>query len=327
MKIIIPVAGEGTRLRPHTYAVPKVLLPVAGKPMLAYLLDELKFLKKAEFVFIVGHLGEDIERFVKEYCPDATCFFIQQERREGLAQAVRLGLTGSEDEVLVILGDTLFDTDLKTVVEGNYSALAIMEVEDPHRFGVVEVKDGFIINLVEKPQKFISDKAIAGIYYFKNPALLKQSIDKIVKDNIRVKGEYQITDAIRLMGQAGEKIVPFDLKAWYDCGTQETLLLTNRALLAKFHSVGGDFEIHNSMIIPPAFIDKKSVIRNSVVGPNVSIGKNVHITDCRIEDSIISCDCVITRMILSGSILGEKVRIVGAKHNLNIGNYSQVEFI
>jgi glucose-1-phosphate thymidylyltransferase len=327
MKVIIPVAGVGSRLRPHTYAVPKVLLPVAGKPILSHLLDDLNFLSEADLVFIVGHLGEEVEQFVRKNYPNYKSQFVAQEKAEGLAQAVGLGLTGKENEVLVILGDTLFETDLKAVIEGKYSALAVMEVADPRRFGVVVLQDGFIRKLVEKPQEFISNQAIAGIYYFKNPALLKRNIERIIEEKIQVKGEYQITDAIQLMVEAGEKIVAFQLQGWYDCGKQETLLATNRIFLEKMSPSKANYKLENSVVIPPAFIGKKVKIRNSVVGPYISIGDNSLIEDCRIEDSIISADATVSNIVLKGSILGENTRIQGNKQSLNMGHWSQIEFL
>ncbi|MFH1861825.1 MAG: nucleotidyltransferase family protein, partial [bacterium] len=217
MKAIIPVAGIGTRLRPHTHTQPKVLLNVAGKPIIAYIMDQVVKTHIDHVVFIVGHLKDLFEDWIRAHYQNLRLDFVEQEQILGLGHAIGLGLESDDAEVLVILGDTIFNVNLDQILKSPYTSLGVQEVEDARRFGVVSLKDGFITDLVEKSPNPPSNQAIVGLYFVKNGGLLKRCIDDIIRENITVRGEYQITDALRKMVQAGEKMTTFDVHGWYDC--------------------------------------------------------------------------------------------------------------
>ena len=235
LRVIIPVAGVGTRLRPHTHTAPKVMLQVAGKPMIGHILDELKQYPVEEITLIVGHLGEAICTYVKQ-AYDFKFKFITQEELKGLGHAI--WLTGDlyrdlKEPLLIILGDTIFEADFKSIIGSDSNWIGVKEVEDPRRFGIVELEDGRIRAMVEKPEHPTTNLAIVGIYYFTSGNLLYTCLDEIVLSGKTTKGEYQLTDALQLMLERGALMKPFMIDGWYDCGKPETLLSTNRILLSK----------------------------------------------------------------------------------------------
>ena len=228
MKAIIPVAGVGTRLRPHTYTLPKVLLNVAGKPILGHILDALQQHNIDEATIIVGYMGDLVEDYVRRnYSMNVT--FIYQEERLGLGHSIwiaREHITDNEP-LLIILGDTIFDVDLSLATNSRFSTLGVKSVDDPRRFGVVELEKGFISRLIEKPENPTTNLALVGLYFINNPTLLVDSLQTLIDNNIRTRDEYQLTDALQMMIDKGEKFTTFPVEGWYDCGKPETLLSTN----------------------------------------------------------------------------------------------------
>ena len=219
MRAIIPVAGVGSRLRPHTYMLPKVLLNVAGKPILAHILDKIIGEGITEATFVVGHMSDKIREYVSSAYPKFSAEYVEQEERLGLGHAIYLSRnTIGGEPVLIILGDTIFDVDLKPVLKNGVSSLGVKHVEDPRRFGVAEKVNGHISRLVEKPENPISNLAIVGLYYLKNARLLVACLNELVDKDIRTKGEYQLTDALQMMIDRGEKMTTFDVEGWFDCG-------------------------------------------------------------------------------------------------------------
>ena len=328
MKAIIPVAGMGTRLRPHTHTQPKVLLNVAGKPIIAHIMDQVINTRIDHVVFIVGYLGEVFESWARKRYPQLRLEFVEQPQMLGLGHAVGLGLSEGDGEVMIILGDTIFDVNLEKILQSPTSTLGIKEVEDARRFGVVTLRDGFIADLVEKSPHPPSNLAIVGLYYIKNGGLLKKFIAEIIQKNITVKGEFQITDALRRMVESGEKITAFPVQGWYDCGAPDTLLESNRHLL-KVQSQSDENHAHfrkSNVILPPVFIAPNAQIENSIIGPSTTIGEGVTIKRSIIVDSIIGDKARVENALLKRSIIGREAVVCGAFRKLNISDQSEIAF-
>ncbi len=326
MRAVIPVAGVGTRLRPHTYTLPKVLLNVAGKKMIGHILDELEKHDVPKATIITGYMGKLIQEYANNNYTKLQFDFVPQKESLGLGHAIWVAKdTYSDDEpLLIILGDTIFDLDLNELMKCEYSTLGVKHVEDPRRFGVVQTDaDGFITNMVEKPETFVSNNAIVGIYYIKNPKLLKECLDEIIQKDIRTRNEYQLTDALFMMMQRGEKFKTFNVDGWYDCGKPETLLATNEFMLGKYSSIK---EMSNAVIIPPVFIAPTAIIENSVIGPNTTVATGAVVRDSIIRNSIISDDATVQASVLENSIIGNNAVVKGHFSTLNVGNSSEIEY-
>lgn len=328
MHAIIPVAGFGTRLRPHTYSLPKVLLNVAGRPILAHILDRVIASGVTSATVVVGYMGEAIEAFVRESYPHLKTTFVEQTELKGLGHAIyvaREHIPTDGSPMFIVLGDTLFDADLASVFRKQESALGVYWVEDPRRFGVVETDEkGIATKLVEKPEHPKTNLMIAGLYFFRNPTLLKQCLEDLVAKDIRTKNEYQLTDALQMMIDRGEKFATFELKGWYDCGKPETLLDTNRHLLStdKKNSLP---ETRNSAIVEPVFIGQGAEIENSVIGPFATIGHSAQIKNAIIRDSIIGEGAQISGVTLEQSLIGNNATVTRSASHINIGDSSIIE--
>ncbi|MHB8579685.1 MAG: sugar phosphate nucleotidyltransferase [Ignavibacteriaceae bacterium] len=324
IKAIIPVAGIGSRLKPHTYSTPKVLLNVGGKPIISHILDKLLEEGITNATFVIGHLGDMIKDYVKKSYPSIKAEFVQQKEMEGLGHAIYTAIpTFDSDEIFIILGDTIFDVNLKDVFKNKKTSLGVKEVEDPRRFGVAVVNNGYIKKLVEKPQTFVSNLALVGLYYISNSKALVKSLNNLVEKDLRTNDELQLTDALQMMIDSGEKISTFPVEGWYDCGNPETLLSTNRFLLDK-KSVSKDFE--NVVINHPVFIADNAEISNSVIGPYTTIDKGCNISECIIKNSIVGTNAQITRSLLENSIIGNNSLIKGSYKKLNSGDSSEIDF-
>jgi glucose-1-phosphate thymidylyltransferase len=329
LRVIIPVAGVGTRLRPHTHTAPKVMLQVAGKPMIGHILDELKQYPVEEITLIVGHLGEAICTYVKQ-AYDFKFKFITQEELKGLGHAI--WMTGDlyrdlKDPLLVILGDTIFEADFKSIIGSDSNWIGVKEVEDPRRFGIVELDNGRIRAMVEKPEHPTTNLAIVGIYYFTSGKLLYTCLDEIVLSGKTTKGEYQLTDALQLMLDRGALMKPFMIDGWYDCGKPETLLSTNRILLSKRMArgeiaVSGEFG--GSLLKQPVSIGEGVTIDNSIVGPYVTVADGVTIRNSIIRNSILSHEAQVENMLLDGSIIADSAKACGHSYTLNVGDSSEI---
>lgn len=324
MRAVIPVAGIGTRLKPHTYTTPKVLLNVGGKPMLGHILDKLLEEKVHKATFVIGHLGNQIKDYVESEYPSIKADFIEQKKMEGLGHAIYTAIPTFDDkEIFIILGDTVFDVYLKDVFKNKQSALGVKKVDDPARFGVAVLENGFIKKLVEKPTTPISNLALVGLYYIANADVLVKSLNKLVEKDIRTKGELQLTDALQMMLDDGEKMKTFDVDGWYDCGKPETLLSTNKFLLDK-KSSSRKFE--NAVIISPSYIADDAKIDNSVIGPYATIDKGCIIKESVIKNSIVGANSQVSKAMLSGSIIGNNTVVKGAFKRLNIGDSTEIDF-
>jgi glucose-1-phosphate thymidylyltransferase len=324
MRAIIPVAGIGSRLKPHTYSTPKVLLNVGGKPILGHILDKLTDEKIDKATFIIGHLGDMIKEYVLKEYPGLNSSFIEQESMEGLGHAIYTAIPTFDDkEIFIILGDTVFDVDLKGVFKSKVSSLGVKYVDDPKRFGVAVLNNGFIKTLIEKPQTPVSNLALVGLYYISNSEMLIKALNELVIKDMRTKGELQLTDALQIMIDMGEKITTFPVEGWYDCGKPETLLSTNKHLLDQ-KSVSKQYD--NVVINHPVFIADDAHIENSVIGPYTTIDKEANISDCIIRNSIIGSRAVVSKIMLEDSLIGNNSIINGSLHKLNSGDSSELDF-
>lgn len=321
MRAIIPVAGVGSRLRPHTYTTPKVLLNVAGKPILGHILDTLVAEGITSVTFIVGYMGDLVEEYVnREYDLDAS--FVMQESREGLGHAIWLAREDlGEEPVLIILGDTIFDVDLAPVLSGDASSLGVRSVEDPRRFGVVESDGGRVVRLVEKPENPQSNLAIVGLYFIRNPHLLAAALEEIVSGDLRTRGEYQLTDALQRMIDRGEEFTTFGVEGWFDCGKPETLLETNRHLLARSDHAT---QIDGVLVTPPVYIAPGATVENAVIGPYATIADGAVVRNAIVSDSIIGERAEVASVLLKESIVGPDARVNGEARVINIGASSEL---
>lgn len=280
MKAIIPVAGYGTRLKPHTDRYQKTLLPVAGKPALDFILEPLFATGITDITFIVGHFKEQVIEHMKKY--DGNFSFVEQKERLGLGHAVLTGLVDSDEPILVQLGDTIFDIDYGEFCASNGNVIGIYEVDDPSRFGIVESVDGKVVNFFEKHPNPPSNSAISGLYYFYNESIIKSAIEELITKKIKTNNEYQITDALQLMLKAGENFNIYETSNIFDVGVPETFLYSNRKLLQSQHD-----KFLSSKIIEPVFVGNNCKIDNSIIGPYVTIMDNCTILNSKVEDSII----------------------------------------
>jgi len=325
MRAIIPVAGFGTRLKPHTLTHPKVLLNVGGKPIIAHIIEKLLDQNITEATFIVGYLGERIEKYISETFPNLKAEYVEQKELLGLGHAIyQAAATFNNDEILIILGDTVFDVNLNQITKLETSSLGVKEVEDPRRFGVAELKDGFISKLIEKPEIPTTNLALVGLYYIKNSTLLTESIEELMGKDIKTKDEYQLTDALQLMIEKGEKFSTFPVEGWYDCGKPETLLSTNRFILSQN---GESRKIESVVINDPVYISPSAKINNSVIGPYATIGDNCEVTDSIIRNSIINKNSKVKSIVLADSIIGADARVQGSQHKMNVGDSLELELI
>jgi glucose-1-phosphate thymidylyltransferase len=324
MRVVIPVAGLGSRLKPHTYSTPKVLINVGGKPILGHILDKIQEEGVTKVTFVIGHLGEMIKEYVSSNYKSLHADFIEQQEMEGLGHAIYMAIpTFDEEKIFIVLGDTIFDVNLKQLFKSNYSSLGVKQVDDPRRFGVAVMDDGFIRKLVEKPQTPVSNLALVGMYYITNKDSLIKSLNQLVERDIRTKGELQLTDALQLMIDNGEKVTTFPVDGWYDCGKPETLLSTNQWLLDQ-KSVSKKFE--NVVINRPVFIADDAEIKNSVIGPYTTIDKGCVIEDSIIKNSLIGSNAVVKKGLLENSIIGNNSVIKGTFKRLNSGDSSEIDF-
>lgn len=324
MHAIIPAAGIGTRLRPQTWSVPKPLLEVAGKPILAHIMDDLIGSGVDHATLVVGYLGDEIVSWAGKTYPNLELDFVFQERMDGLASAVNLAEPFADDgRTLVVLGDTLFTADLRGAASAPKNMLAVMEVADPSRFGVVIMNGDHVSRLVEKPSEPVSRLAIVGVYSFLSGRRLMDATGRLIASGKRTRGEFQLTDAMQLMLEEGDPFGVFPVTGWFDCGRPETLLETNRALL---ESSGGEVrgDCTEAMILPPVHIGPGAVVSGSVIGPHVSIGSNAVVRGSVISDSIIGPGAAVTDALLTGSIVGGGSSVTGSTVSLSVGDTATI---
>ena len=313
MKVIIPAAGLGTRLRPITNNKPKVLVKIAGKPMIGHIIDKVLPLKPSEIITIIGRSGELVKEYVTSNYKYNLRFIVQYEMK-GTAHAVSLAKQYVNEDLLIIFGDTIFDGDLpiKTSFDGLIGAA---ETDTPERFGIIE-EGKYIKRLVEKPENPKGNLAIVGIYYIRNHSMLFSCIDEIIEKHIMSKGEYQLTDALQLMVDRGARLKSFKVKKWLDCGKKETLLEANYELL----------KLKNLMYKGAyAYVHKDAVIKNSKIKNNVCIEKGCTIENSELENCIIDENCIISNCRLNNSLIGCNATIKNYNGQADIGDNSIVD--
>ena len=327
MKIVIPMAGYGSRLRPHTYSRPKPLITIAGQPMLKHLLDSLAVLNIDEYIFIVGYLGDQLEAYItKTY--DFKSRFVRQEELIGQSPAIYLARSYLNGRTIVLFADTLFETDLSVIETTSADAIAfVKEVDDPRRFGVVEVDaNGKITRFIEKPTSMDNKNVVIGLYYIRDAAKMLHAIETQVESDRKTKGEFFIADAFQIMVEQGATFRTQPVSIWLDTGKPETVLETNRYLLGHGFDNGSDLQLTDVVVIPPVHIHPSATLRNTIVGPYTTIGENCEIRDSIIRDSIIEAGAVIQKTILDQSLIGERAEVVGQDHTVIAGDQSSIHF-
>jgi glucose-1-phosphate thymidylyltransferase len=327
MKVIIPLAGKGTRLRPHTHLVPKPMLKIAGKPVMAYILEDLEKLGNvSEVIYVTGHLKEKVEDYARTQFAKLPATFVEQKVQDGTAGAVKLAqpFVGTED-VLIIFVDTIFETDLSVIKNTDADGIIwVKEVEDYQRFGVVVTdKDGNMTKIVEKPSTPISKRANIGLYYVKNWKLLYEGIDHVLTQP-KNKGEYYLTDAFQYMIDKGAKLKVVDVEGWYDAGKLDTLLETNKIVLEKGAArrpkqVEASVTIHD-----PVYIEDDVMLSNATIGPNVTLGKGSRVEGSTLTDTIIGSKCTIKHSTLHNSLIGDEVVVEGLRGEVTLSDHAEV---
>ena len=328
MKVILPVAGKGTRLRPHTFTKPKSLVRVAGKTVLQHVVDGLSKVDVEEYIIITDKNGSIIKKFVDEHYPDMKVTYVTQTELLGPAHAVSLASPRifEGDDVLVVFNDTLFVTDLTrihTLCKDLDGLIYSKEVEDYKRFGVNVMKDGIIVDMVEKPDQPVSKLAQVGLYYLKNGRQFMDYINRAIKSDLRTKGEFYLPEVFKLMIKDGLKLGAPEIEEWLDCGKPETLLETNRYLLER--ATGNHLFIEGCVIIPPVSIHPSAEVKHSVIGPYVSIAENCKVNESIIRNSVINPNSILHNVMLEESLIGDAVELAGQSQRMNIGDNSVID--
>ena len=326
MKVIIPLAGKGTRLRPHTHITPKPMLKIAGKPVIDYVMEDLQKLGNVEqVIYITGHLKEKVEDYARKKYPFPSVFVEQREQR-GTADAVALARPYIDQPVMIIFVDTIFDADFSVVKHIDADGIMwVKEVEDYQRFGVVVTdRDGNMTKIVEKPSTPISKRANIGLYYVKNWKLMLDGIDWVLKQPPN-KGEYYLTDAFQYMIDHGAKIKVIDVEGWYDAGKLDTLLDTNRTILEKRKAARRPKNLPSGVtVVDPVYIEDGVTLKNSRIGPNVSVSAGSTVEDSQLRDTIIGTKSVVRRSNLTSSMVGDEAVVEGIQGEITISDHSEV---
>jgi glucose-1-phosphate thymidylyltransferase len=330
--VVIPMAGLGTRLRPHTWSRPKQLLSLAGKRVIEHVLDTFKTLpekSQVEYVFIVGYLGDKIKAFMDQKHPDLNVHFVVQKEMRGQSHAIYLAKEFIDGPMIMVFADTLIETDLAFLEKEKSDVVAwVKPVPDPRRFGVAELGENQrVIRLIEKPKAMDNNLALVGFYYFKEGKDLIAAIEKQIDQKIQLKGEFFLADAINIM-LAGDScnMRTEKVSVWLDAGTFEAMLSTNRYLLD--HGYDNSEKASQRLgvaVIPPVYIHPEAEVESSVIGPYVTIEAGCKLVGCRIKNSIIEHGTLIERVVLEGSLIGENTLLKGKPKQINIGDNTQVD--
>ena len=335
MKIIVPMAGRGSRLRPHTLTVPKPLIPIAGKPIVQRLVEDIVSVcgdkKVDEIAFIIGDFGEQVETDLKQVAENlgAKGSIYYQDKPLGTAHAIHCAADSMDDEIVVAFADTLFRADFTLDTEAD-SVIWVKQVEDPSAYGVVQfAEDGSINNFVEKPKEFVSDSAIIGIYYFKDGPGLRKELKYILDNDLRPSGEYQLTDALSALMEQGKVFRPGTVSDWMDCGNKAITVETNNKMLGYLEGLpelkGDNITMENSEIIEPCYIGSNVVLKNAKIGPHVSLGDGCVVENATIKGSLIQTNSSISNIDLKDSMVGNHASVNGKWTSISIGDYSTME--
>jgi len=322
------VAGVGTRLRPHSYTQPKALMPIAGKTVLSIIIEQVLEAGADEFIFVVGYLGDKIRDYVEEKYPHIKAHYVYQVNRQGVGHAIQMAKDICQnDELLVMLGDTICEFDIKEFVSYPESTLGIRRVEDPREFGVVEIdEDGYIFQMVEKPAIPKSNIALVGVYKVVESNMLFECLEQNYAQKLQAHGEYSLTDALMCMLKKGVKFKPYLVDNWFDCGRNDSMLESNATLLKKFNGMDApENNYENTVLVPPVSIAPGCKIKNSIIGPNVSIGDNTVLSYSIIRNSIIGAYSILDDIVLENSIIGSDAALKGESRRLNIGDNTKID--
>lgn len=323
MKALIPAAGVGTRLRPITNTQPKALIQVADKPIIGHILEELVKIDVNKVVLIIGYLGHMVVDYARREFPSIDIEFVEQKELKGLGHALWLAREQvAQEELIIIYGDTIIEGDLMRGINREVDGcLGVKRVNDPSRFGVVISEGERIVKLVEKPEKFVSDIALVGVSFFRNAAPLFDALDTLVKADKRTRGEIQATDAFQLMVERGLNLTTFSVDNWFDCGKPETLLMTNHHLLEKLnqHPKG-----ENSVFISPIYVAPTAEVRDSVLGPNVTVAESARVEGSVLRDCIVNEGAVVQNALLAHSLIGLHARVSFPPQQLILGDYTDI---
>jgi len=331
LKIIVPMAGFGSRLRPHTLTKPRPLLPMAGKTVLDHFLNtftSIPLTKQVEYVFIVGQMGEQIQEYISRNFPQMPAQYVVQPEMRGQSDAIHLAEEHLDGPCIVAFSDTLVNTDFTSLINTTAEAVVwVKQVEDPRRFGVAEVNtSGYVNRLIEKPEDMSNNLAIVGIYYFKDGRKLCAAIDEQFKRDIKLRNEYYLADAVNILLEKGLKMRARPVDVWLDAGTPDTMLSTNRYLLENGNDNSDDFQPREGVsILPPVYIHPEAQITSSVIGPNVSIGAGCRIDACVLSNAIVDDETTVDHLVIDSSLLGKNVRVSGKASQLNLGDRAQVD--
>jgi glucose-1-phosphate thymidylyltransferase len=330
VKAIIPVAGAGTKLRPLTYTQPKALIPLAGKTILSVIVDQLLDAGVNEFVFVIGYLGEKIQRYIEKTYPNLSYTLVTQNDRRGTGHAIWLTRDAvKEDEVMIVLGDTVCDYNVTEIMQSKVSQIGVRKVDDPRSFGVAEMDEhDRVLKVVEKPLIPKSNMAMVGVYYIKETKAMYDALDAHLSNRVDNDGEYHLTNGLQAMMEKGIQFHAFRVNNWFDCGKKETLLSTNAILLKQISEDAGkelSNAFNNTVIIPPVSIAEGCKINNSIIGPNVTIGEHTTIDSSIIKDSIIGSFAELKEVVLHSSIIGNDAFVRGLSQSLNIGDNTEID--
>ncbi|MDQ3050296.1 MAG: sugar phosphate nucleotidyltransferase [Bacteroidota bacterium] len=332
MKIIVPMAGMGKRMRPHTLTIPKPLIPVAGKPIVQHLVEDITKVcheKVDEIAFVIGDFGKEVEANLIKIAEDqgAKGSIYYQDEPLGTAHAILCAAPSLTGKVVIAFADTLFKTEMIADTANSDGIIWVSKIEDPRMFGVVKLDGtGVITDFVEKPQEFVSDLAIIGIYYIKDGDNLKTELQYLIDNDIRDKGEYQLTNALENMKRKGKKLSASAVEEWLDCGNKDATVYTNRRMLeikkgaSANHTSSGN--IKNSIIIEPCYIGADVKLENSVIGPYASIGNGSTIMDAVVRNSIIQTNSSIIAKCIDNSMIGSFVKLEGRMKEFSMGDYT-----
>lgn len=330
MRIIVPMAGMGKRMRPHTLTTPKPMVPVAGKPIVQHLMEDIVRMcnqKVEEIAFVVGHFGEEAEKNLLKIATDmgAKGSIHYQEKPLGTAHAILCAESALRGPVVVAFADTLFSADFRMDADCD-GVIWVKQIEDPRQFGVVKTgADAVITDFVEKPQDFVSDLAIIGIYYLKDGENLRNELQYLIDNDIKDKGEYQLTNALENMKAKGKRLKAGKVDEWLDCGNKDATVYTNlRVLEIKYPNnlIASTAKVTNSVILPPCYIGDGAVVESSVIGPHASIGAHTKITQSLIKNSIVRDNSTLKEAAIDNSLIGSHVHYKGILRDMSMGDYS-----
>ena len=330
MNVIIPLAGFGKRMRPHTWSKPKPLVNVAGKPVLGHILDKLADLDVAvdELIFIVGWLGEQIQEYYAASDYAYPAHYVEQKELLGQAHAIWLAREHLTGPVLIVFVDTIFDGDLSGLeASGLDGVLYVKEVEDPRRFGVAAVgADGLVTHLVEKPESLENRLVVVGVCYIQDAAWLLRAIEDLMARNLQTKGEFYLADAYTLMIEQGARFAVREVSVWEDCGTPQAVLKTNRHLLEHGSAGFSEAAVQHSLIIPPVYVAPTAQVDHSIIGPHVTIAENSVVKRSIVRDSIVDEGAYIDDTMLDRSLIGKEAVVRGRYRVLNVGDSARLDF-